>query len=122
MDKGQSIPTIKKFKIIVAFTFFLGFIGITMGSLVKNGSFDINSCTPCMFIGRSLVFVIVLGYILSLIYLYKITKILKLAGKINAKPVLILLLTLLSTPILFIIPIIVFVVIWHKADVYLKND
>ncbi len=122
MNKEELAPIIKRFKKIVSITFFLGLIGISLGAIIRSASFDINSCLLCAIVGRGLVLLIIVGYILSLVYLYKTAKGLKLSGKLNIKPSLILLLTLLSTPLLFVIPIIIFIIIWQKADNYLKSN
>jgi hypothetical protein len=121
MDKEQSVHTIKEFKKITIITFFLSLIVIVLSMLFKNNFVNFNYYSLFIVMVKVLALAFIIGYIFSLIYLYKTTKILKLAGKINIKPYLILLITLIASLILFLIPIIVFIIIWQKANNYIEG-
>jgi hypothetical protein len=116
MDKEKSALVIKRFKKLTAITIFLILIGIGSEVILRGVSFGINSNTFYSIMNSGLVLAILVYYILSLLYLYKTIKILKLAGKIKVRPLLILLLTI------FILPIIIFIIIRKKANAYLESN
>ena len=121
MVKEHIVETVKKFKRIVTVTFVLGLIGVAVSLAMKDMSCYDMSHSPFRHLARILLLLIILGYIRSLTYLYKISKVLKLAGSIKIRPFLLLLLAVIGTPLGLFITIIIFVVIWHKAEAYIKT-
>lgn len=120
MVKESIVETVKKFKRIVIVTFVLGLIGVAVSLVMKDMSCYDMSHSPFRHLARILLLLIILGYITSLSYLYKTSKALKLAGEMKIRPFLLLLLAVFATPLGLFITIIIFVVVWHKANVYIK--
>ena len=120
MKNEQAVITIGKFMKAVGITSLLGLIAILVAAIIRSTGYNM-AASPIRPLALILVLLIVAGYIISLIYLYKVANILKLANRLKISPILLVLVAVLSTPILFLISVVIFIVIWNKAQTYLKG-
>ncbi len=109
---------LKKYTNMLLITILSFIIIVGIGFTVKFSFPNIFLSPSYQVFLRLLFFYMIIIYISLFVYLYKAAKILKIAGKIKARPSLLLIIAVVATPIFFLISFIVFGVISAKASKY----
>lgn len=121
VEREAQKKTIGNFKKCVRLTVMSFFITVGLVAVIKNFFPVVFDSATYQFGLRVLFLYLIVLYVFSLVLLYKIAKILNLSGLLKIKASLLLVLAILATPIAFFVNIIIVVILWKKADRFLKK-
>ena len=121
MEVSKIKSTIHRYNMMLLLTLASFFFIVGAGMTIKTFLPGVFQSSTYQITARGLLVYLAAVYIGTIVYQYKTSVILKSAGKIKTSPALLTIVTVLSTPILFLIGIIVFVVIRQKAQKYVAE-
>jgi len=117
----ENNAVLKRYTTLFLVTIGSFFLILAIGLTVKSSFPVLFDSIAYQIIYRLLLLYMLVIYIMLLVYLYKAAKILKTIGRINIRPSLLLIISIIATPIFFIISFIVFGLISAKTSKYLAE-